>query len=604
MIIPMIKYSFLTHHSVYTDLLKLLQDAGLVHIIEQVKEQTEDLKKKLLYLSQLKDLVKYMEKQSELDSKKYSWSVQECIQKIQDLRTKKDKNEQSLIILQKEKQLLDPWGAFSNSQLKELNDKGVIVKFYTCPVRKFTSEWQDKYSIVDLGSSYGLQYFVLASTADEIVEIGADEQKIPLLSSSDIQLKIDELNEEHNRIATEISSIRNASLQTLSTEINAVNDAIAFEKAYEASIGMHDNMLKLLDGWVPVNKEKDVDAILDQNNIIYVKAKPMPHEYGRVPIVLKNNSLALLLEPIGQLYSLPRFGEIDLTPYFAPFYVLFYGMCMADAGYGLIFVLASLIIMPKVKEPIKSFMKLGFYLGLSTIFFGLLTGSLFGLEIAKTEWVIFDWLKPHILTGQQVFYLALIFGIVQIIFGMIIKAANKVIQEGWLFAIATIGWILLFLFTIVFSLIKDKNIIPAADLVLYFKIAALACGVMILFFNNPATNIFASFGGGLWDVYSTTTGVLGDVLSYIRLFALGVSGAILGLVFNNIALTVLNGGIPVVSQFFFVVILLFGHGINLFMAALGSFVHPMRLTFVEFYKNAGFNGGGKAYIPFSKSNHK
>jgi len=103
--------------------------------------------------------------------------------------------------------------------------------------------------------------------------------------------------------------------------------------------------------------------------------------------------------------------------------------------------------------------------------------------------------------------------------------------------------------------------------------------------------------GGLWDVYSMVTGVMGDLLSYIRLFALGVSSAILGYVFNDLAMQ-MSGDIPVLSQLIFVIILLVGHGLNIFMASLGAFVHPMRLTFVEFYKNAGFKGGGRSYNPF------
>jgi V/A-type H+-transporting ATPase subunit I len=117
--------------------------------------------------------------------------------------------------------------------------------------------------------------------------------------------------------------------------------------------------------------------------------------------------------------------------------------------------------------------------------------------------------------------------------------------------------------------------------------------------NNPGKNIFVNFGGGLWEVYSIVTGVMGDLLSYIRLFALGVSSAILGYVFNDLALQ-MSGSTPVVSQLVFVLILLIGHGLNIFMATLGAFVHPMRLTFVEFYKNAGFAGGGKAYNPFAQ----
>jgi V/A-type H+/Na+-transporting ATPase subunit I len=106
-------------------------------------------------------------------------------------------------------------------------------------------------------------------------------------------------------------------------------------------------------------------------------------------------------------------------------------------------------------------------------------------------------------------------------------------------------------------------------------------------------------GVGLWNTYNMVTGILGDLLSYIRLFALGISSAIMGFVFNSLAVE-MSGSIPVLNILIMVVILVIGHGINIFMSGLGAFVHPMRLTFVEFYKNAGFAGGGKQYNPFRK----
>jgi len=127
-------------------------------------------------------------------------------------------------------------------------------------------------------------------------------------------------------------------------------------------------------------------------------------------------------------------------------------------------------------------------------------------------------------------------------------------------------------------------------------------GILIFLLNNIKRNVFVNIGSGLWDTYNMVTGLLGDLLSYIRLFALGVSSSVLGLVFNDIAFS-LSGDTPVVSQLILVLILVLGHGINIFMSGLGSLVHPMRLTFVEFYKNAGFSGGGKKYSPFKTINN-
>jgi V/A-type H+/Na+-transporting ATPase subunit I len=127
----------------------------------------------------------------------------------------------------------------------------------------------------------------------------------------------------------------------------------------------------------------------------------------------------------------------------------------------------------------------------------------------------------------------------------------------------------------------------------------IVSGILILVLNHPKRNIFMNIGAGLWDVYSMATSLLGDILSYIRLFALGVSSAILGMVFNSMAMSMKPDNI-ILGPLVMIIILIIGHGITIFMAALGAFVHPIRLTFVEFYKNAGFTGGGKSYSPFAE----
>jgi V/A-type H+-transporting ATPase subunit I len=150
----------------------------------------------------------------------------------------------------------------------------------------------------------------------------------------------------------------------------------------------------------------------------------------------------------------------------------------------------------------------------------------------------------------------------------------------------------------VYGLQTKEIISPQVAQIGQIAVFAVA-GVLILLINHPKRNIFMNFGAGLWDVYSMATSLLGDILSYIRLFALGVSSAILGLVFNSMALS-MKPDIPVLGPLVMIIILVVGHGITIFMSALGAFVHPIRLTFVEFYKNAGFTGGGRPYKPFAE----
>ena len=145
--------------------------------------------------------------------------------------------------------------------------------------------------------------------------------------------------------------------------------------------------------------------------------------------------------------------------------------------------------------------------------------------------------------------------------------------------------------------VKEYNQMTIVTKLVYLLLAV--AGLLVFVLNNLRRNVVVNIGAGLWDTYNMVTGLLGDVLSYIRLFALGISGSVLGLVFNDLAMN-MSGDIPVLKQVIMLVILLFGHGVNLFMSGLGAFVHPMRLTFVEFYKNSGFEGGGKKYNPLRR----
>jgi len=192
----------------------------------------------------------------------------------------------------------------------------------------------------------------------------------------------------------------------------------------------------------------------------------------------------------------------------------------------------------------------------------------------------------------SMFYLSILIGALQIIFGIIIRIFNIGRQRGFKYAISTMGWLVLIITLVFYALgVFEGEIIQYV----FYGLLGIS-GIMIFLMNNPDINIFARFGSGIWDSYNMVTGLFGDLLSYIRLFALGISSAILGFVFNDISLQLLN--IPYIGWLFFLILLLAGHSINLFLASLGGFIHPMRLTFVEFYKNAGFKGGGKKYDPF------
>jgi len=357
-----------------------------------------------------------------------------------------------------------------------------------------------------------------------------------------------------------------------------------------------EEKIMLLEGWVPKTSVEQVNKYLEDKSVVYLENKP--EEEDEPPILLKNNWFSRLFEPIGRMFMFPTYAEMDLTPFFAPFFMLFFGFCLGDAGYGVVLFLGATLYKFKAKKELKPILTLGQFLAVATVIFGILSGTIFGMNLIEEESQILDQeMKKKLFDPDEMFIFALILGAIQIVFGMIIRVFNITKQKSFFHAINTIGWLVLIFGGVSVFALKHFEYINGWTPHIYPVLGV--AGILILFFNNK--NPLLSFGSGLYNVYNTVTGIMGDLLSYIRLFALGLSSAILGYVFNDLALQLLNMP-PVIGHLFFVILLLFGHTLNLLLASLGAFVHPMRLTFVEFYKNTGFVGGGKEYKPFKKIN--
>jgi V/A-type H+-transporting ATPase subunit I len=233
------------------------------------------------------------------------------------------------------------------------------------------------------------------------------------------------------------------------------------------------------------------------------------------------------------------------------------------------------------------------------VIFGALTGTFFGINLIEANIPWLESFKQYMITTDQLFDLAIGVGVVQILFGMLLKVVNISITKGFMYSLSTIGWLILLIGSgLVYGLKSWGSITPETGKMIQYIVFGVS-GILILLLNHPKRNVLINFGAGLWDIYGMSTGLLGDILSYIRLFALGVSSAILGLVFNSMAMSMKPDHV-IFGPLVMIIILVVGHCITIFMSSLGAFVHPIRLTFVEFYKNAGFTGGGKAYSPFAE----
>jgi V/A-type H+-transporting ATPase subunit I len=605
MIVKMKKYGFLVYHKDYERFLELLQEQGVLHVKDKGAADIEGgtQREKLFLLSRIQETVKFLEKKA--DPQRISeislnpTDGADLLAEFDALRNKSEQLAQSILSVEKDKAVLEPWGNIDWNTIDKLNNEGLNVSFFSTAARNWSSEWESIYNAFEIARSAGNILFVTVTNKNESFEIEAEKIKLPSKGLEDTIADLDFLRNEKVRNENEMVSFAETNLASIKLYKNKIQQEFDFEKVFLNSSIASEGKISLLEGYLPVNKELEFQEFLNNEGVFYESEKPDTDD--KVPVLLENNWFAKLFEPIGELYTLPSYHELDLTSLYAPFYLLFFGFCLGDAGYGLILSLVGLVMARRVPLAYKNVFALLSLLGVSTILFGMISGTLFGMSLYELRLGFYanldDLMKAKKTNINQVlFNLSLIFGAIQIGYGMFVKVANEIHQGGLRNAFSTIGWILIISGLILRYALKKAGIDD--QIVTILTTVFLSIGFLMSFiFSNPSRSLLVNFGLGFWDAYGMATGILGDLLSYIRLFALSICGGILGYVFNSLAFS-LAPDIPVVGIIVTSIILIIGHTINLLMGMLGAFVHPMRLTFVEFYKNAGFAGGGKKYMPF------
>lgn len=604
MIAPMSRFSFLVYHRDYQDFLQSMQSLGVLHLIEKQPEVSDEIREQYDQLKQARQLIKVLGKRLPPDAspKKDIKGGEKAHAEAQGLLDEIEQKTQQLSQLQKEIIQIRHWGDFSRQTIDKLKEAGLQLRFYSVSNRKFNPDWLQEYPIEVISHHAGQTWFVMLVGGDEEYDLDAEEVRPPSRPVSELMSQREALRKELQGMEEELDRLAVDKLEAIKQYFLALQEDIAYKKVEENTQREADDKVMLLEGWVPGERKQDLIEFLEEQKILYVAREPNGED--KPPILLKNKSFPSRFEMLGDLYSLPKYNELDLTPFFAPFYMLFFGFCLGDAGYGILMAAAALLMKKRVKKALQSVMGLVFYLGLSTFFFGVIGGTFFGIPLYETGLPVYSSLAETFQErgtdiNQLLFYLALVFGGSQILFGLFLKAINEIRQFGWGFALGTLGWIILLCGFLVLYLFSHLSGIPLSELSIPLYVLLGISGLLILPLNNLGRNMLLNVGAGLWNTYNMVTGLLGDLLSYIRLFALGISSAIMGFVFNSLAVE-MSGSIPVLNILIMIVILVFGHGINIFMSGLGAFVHPLRLTFVEFYKNAGFSGGGKHYKPFRK----
>lgn len=413
---------------------------------------------------------------------------------------------------------------------------------------------------------------------------------------TDLELEIEGLEEKAKALSKEHLTNLWAVLDEMSERVRRMQ--------LENRIGATEKVA-LVVGWVRVadapELRKRIKARFPGVSVFITDAE----EGDEPPVALTNNKILRPVEIVTEMYSLPMYGEFDPTPMFAPFFLLFFPLCLGDAGYGFMLIIISYLMLKKVKmgNDGRRLFNLLIICGFITIFVGMFMGSWFGLPkeylpSILLKAVILDPLDP---TGSMYFLLfCFVLGIVQSVYtaysiSFYKKVRESMYIEGFLDDILA----MVFLTGLILFALAYFGLDPFESL--YDPIMYFFMGGTIVFFISQlhhGEGAVGRLGSAVWSIYNVGVGAIGDVLSYSRLLALGLATTAIGMVFNTMAF-MLADSVPVIGVIAMLVVMLIGAVFNLIISSLGAFVHTMRLQYVEFFAKF-YEGGGRDFQPLKK----
>ena len=624
MIEKMKKLTFLVTEKEYDGFIAGLREQGVVHVQQLRAGRTSPA------LQQALDLrTRYQQALSYLDISLKAWEKEEQGAGSKEQENSKTKQQGSVLLdyveqlkaeevslrheideAEKNAERMEPWGNFEWESINRVQQEtGMKVWFYACAAKSFQPDWAEKYFAIPIDDYRKRTYFLAFS--DEEPDIKAERLELPEGSLSQYRQQAAEarkaLQENHDAICTIARQCRD----TLERGLQQAQGEIQLRQVELSDEAIADGAVRLMVGWTLADKAGELTRWLDEKQVYYELEDPAFED--DVPVKITNDSYSSLFEPILRMYSLPNYRDIDPSIFFAPFFMLFFGLCLGDGGYGLLVLLGGIWLALKgSNEKMKSYGRLGIWLGLATVVCGLLTGTVFGIDLTQQDWAVLAPVKPYFINpnGMGLLFgyspmmvISVIIGFVQVLLGMVLKACKAWKNYGFAYSIGTFSWVVFLLSVVALMCMPSDGSMP--EYLRYIPYAIIPISVIGIFlynnpsaYKNPITGPLLNIGGGIWATYGMSTGLLGDLLSYIRLFALGLTGGVLGGVFNSLAFD-LTSSLPWFVRWLpMVIILLAGHGITFALSMISAFVHPMRLTFVEFFKNADFSGGGKEYTPF------
>ena len=401
---------------------------------------------------------------------------------------------------------------------------------------------------------------------------------------------VNDINNKINKIDEEINTLNLKAIELTKNigDIEKIYDYLSSKIELDNSVSMLLKTQKtfILNGWISSNDEEFLKENLGKKFKDIYMVFEEPSEEDNPPVILKNNSFVEPFEAITSMYALPLPTEIDPTPVVAPFYMLFFGMMMADMGYGILMAVLGIFLLKKtdIEGDIRKIVKILVYCSIPTIIFGWLYGGFFGGIIPMKPL----WVNP-VDDPMAVLMVSLAIGVIHLFTGLGVKAYELIKDHKYLDALMDVGsWYALLGGLIGMLVSKD----PSASLFEVSKIFAIIGAVAIVLTQGRSSKgILGKLVGGLYSLYGVT-GYLGDTLSYSRLLALGLSSGLIGWAFNLLIDIIPSPAKIIAGPLIFIA----GHTFNFLIGGLGTFVHASRLIYLEFFGKF-YEGGGKVFKP-------
>jgi len=589
MIVPMSKITILCLDEYRDETLKELRRLGVIHLDHVQSPQGTELDAARERFSKAQLAIESLPSNETLAQQNLEQTAVETVEVILQLLEERKQHSEELAALQLEHRRIEPLGDFDPKQLARLSEAGITLKLYSASAKDIV-DIPDNLTMLELHRDKSNVYFAIAGTGE--FEIDACEIALPEVGISELQSKIDGNKNELLSIEKRLSELAVASPE-IARLMELEDENVLFA---EARSGMGaDGQIAYLCGYCP---EKDVARLrtsAEKNG--WGLVADTPAEDDAVPTLIHT---PVWVRPMQSLYAMfgiaPGYDEVDISPIFLIAFSLFYGMLVGDAGYGLIFLTAVIIArfkFPKMPRPLFALLLIT---NIATIIWGVITGTYFGAG-PESSFLKINWLD----SGNTDNLMLLCF---------LLGAIHLTIAHGWRAwllrnstkALAQLGWILTTwgMFFVAYAMILGHAFPMSMGVVLCVGVIAVAV------FMTPLKQIKKEWIGHAMLTLDVISNFV-DIVSYVRLFAVGAATLAVAAAFNDMALGWLAGDGTWVSKIvpglLAAVVLIFGHTLNMGMALLGVMVHGIRLNTLEFSQHIDLTWKGFSYNPFaSKAN--